>query len=72
LESRAYYVKQVVSTAKKYGKVPFYWDNGPSGNNAMGIFNRATGAVSDNRYSMALLKVGGELPVLIADFFLIG
>lgn len=56
LESRAYYVKQVVSTAKKYGVVPFYWDNGPSGNNAMGIFNRATGAVSDQQILNGLVE----------------
>ena len=42
--------------AKKYGVVPFYWDNGPSGNNAMGIFNRATGAVSDQQILNGLVE----------------
>jgi endoglucanase len=36
--------------------VPFYWDNGPSGNNAMGIFNRATGAVSDQQILNGLVE----------------
>ncbi len=54
LESRAYYIKMVTSTAKKNGMVPFYWDNGPYQNLASGIFNRKTGTVDDELIMNAL------------------
>jgi endoglucanase len=44
-QSRQEYISTVFSTAKKYGIVPVYWDNGlVSGNGEkFGVFNRRTG-----------------------------
>jgi endoglucanase len=47
LESRAYYFKSVATQAKNNGIVPFLWDNGGTGNNSMGMFNRNNGSVFD-------------------------
>lgn len=47
IQSRIYYLKYVVSAAKKNGIVPFYWDNGGTGVESMGLFDRSTGTVSD-------------------------
>jgi endoglucanase len=44
--SRLAYLSHVFSTAKKYGLVPVYWDNGSFGNRTsetFGLFNRTTG-----------------------------
>jgi endoglucanase len=35
--------KYTTGAAVKYGVVPFYWDNGSTGENGMGLFDRATG-----------------------------
>lgn len=40
---RAYYLEYVSNAARTRGLVPVYWDNGPTTNHAMGIFNRTTG-----------------------------
>ena len=39
-KARNYYLNYVTQTAKSYGLIPFYWDNGGTGNNASGIFDR--------------------------------
>jgi len=39
-KARNYYLNYVTKTAKSYGLIPFYWDNGGTGNNASGIFDR--------------------------------
>ncbi len=44
IESRNNYLSYITKTAKANGIVPFYWDNGATGNNGSGIFNRSTGA----------------------------
>ena len=41
---RRYYMSYVTGSMFKHGLVPMYWDNGGTGNNSMGIFNRSTGA----------------------------
>ena len=41
---RRYYMNYITSSIVKYGLVPFYWDNGGTGDLSMGIFNRSTGA----------------------------
>ena len=41
---RKYYMEYVTGSMFKHGLVPIYWDNGYTGNNGMGIFNRSTGA----------------------------
>lgn len=39
-KARSYYLNYVTRQAKSYGLLPFYWDNGGTGNNASGIFDR--------------------------------
>lgn len=39
-KARNYYLNYVTKTAKSYGLIPFYWDNGGTGNNASGVFDR--------------------------------
>ncbi len=41
---RDYYMQYVTGSIFKHGLVPFYWDNGGTGNYGMGIFYRSTGA----------------------------
>lgn len=38
--ARNYYLYYVTRAAKDHGLLPFYWDNGGTGNNASGIFDR--------------------------------
>jgi hypothetical protein len=56
LASRAYYLKYVTKQAKANGILPFYWDNGGTGNNGSGIFNRNTNAVFDKQALDALVQ----------------
>ena len=56
LESRAYYLKYVTRKAKENGLVPFYWDNGGTGNNGFALFNRNTNTVSDQQALDALIE----------------
>jgi endoglucanase len=41
---RLYYMQYISQSAVSHGLVPFYWDNGGTGNNGMGLFDRNTGA----------------------------
>ena len=43
ISARNYYLNYVTKAAKDNGLVPFYWDNGHTGNLGFGLFNRATG-----------------------------
>jgi endoglucanase len=43
-EYRRYYVQYITQSLERHGLVPFWWDNGGTGNNGMGIFNRSNGA----------------------------
>ncbi len=43
-EYRRYYMEYVTASIYKHGLVPFYWDNGYTGNYGLGVFNRSTGA----------------------------
>ncbi len=43
LASHNYYLKTVTQAAIDNGVVPFIWDNGVTGNNGFGLFNRSTG-----------------------------
>lgn len=56
LDSRAFYLEFVTREMKKHGIVPFYWDNGGTGNNAFGIFNRSNNTVADQVALDALIK----------------
>lgn len=40
---RQYYMEYVTQSAFNHGLVPVYWDNGPTSNHNMGLFNRADG-----------------------------
>ncbi len=40
---RQYYMAYVTGSIFRHGLVPVYWDNGGTGNNSMGIFDRSTG-----------------------------
>ena len=44
VEARNYYLNYVTSAALEHGMVPVYWDNGYTGDNSFGLFNRSTGA----------------------------
>ncbi len=44
IAARNYYLNYVTHAAKENGLVPVYWDNGHTGNNGSGLFNRANGA----------------------------
>jgi hypothetical protein len=41
---RLYYMQYITRSLDSHGLVPFYWDNGGTGNNSMGLFDRSTGA----------------------------
>jgi endoglucanase len=43
-EYRRYYINYITYALVQYGLVPFYWDNGYTGDHGMGIFTRSTGA----------------------------
>jgi endoglucanase len=52
---RVNYVKALVSTAKKYGAATAYWDNGYNGQYGFGLFNRSTGAVTQQGIVSAIV-----------------
>jgi len=56
LDSRAYYHKYVTQQAKKYGLLPFYWDNGGLGSFASGIFDRPRLKVFDQQTLDAIME----------------
>lgn len=64
LDSRAYYIKYVTEQAKNYGIVPFYWDNGGTGDKGCGIFKRSTTAVEDTKALNGLVQgaAAGKYP----------
>jgi endoglucanase len=47
LASRQYYHQMIVDTANSMGISPIYWDNGHTGTNGSGIFNRNSATVFD-------------------------
>jgi endoglucanase len=40
---REYYISYITGSIINHGHVPFYWDNGYTGNHAFGLFKRETG-----------------------------
>ncbi|MGD2035612.1 MAG: cellulase family glycosylhydrolase [Bacteroidales bacterium] len=40
---RVYYIEYITQSLVDHGLVPFYWDNGYTGNHGLGIFDRSTG-----------------------------
>jgi endoglucanase len=55
LASRAYYMQYVTQQAKTNGMVPCVWDNGFTGSNGMGTFNRGDGSTFDRQLLKALM-----------------
>ncbi len=64
LDSRAYYAKYVTEQAKNYGIIPFYWDNGGTGDKGCGIFNRSTTVAEDTKALNGLVQgaAAGKYP----------
>jgi hypothetical protein len=60
LASRVYYHQQIVDLSNSLGIAPFYWDNGWTGFNGSGIFNRDNATVFDQDNVTAL--TGGAGP----------
>ncbi len=54
--ARSYYLYYVTRAAKSNGLIPFYWDNGGTGNNASGIFDRNNLSVAHSDVLDALMK----------------
>jgi endoglucanase len=52
---RAAYAKALVTTAKKYGAATAYWDNGWNGQHGFGLFDRTTGAVTQQGIINAII-----------------
>ena len=61
LNGRAYFHNVVSRQAKAYGLLPFYWDNGVTGNNGFAVFNRQTNTVFDQQNLNALIRGGNGL-----------
>jgi endoglucanase len=60
LASRLYYHQLIVDTANSMGISPIYWDNGWTGQNGSGIFNRSTAGVFDPGTVSALTGGPGQ------------
>jgi endoglucanase len=57
---RADFVQTMVASAKQYGGVTIYWDNGVNGQYGFGLFNRSTYAVTQQGIIDAIMSaVGG-------------
>jgi endoglucanase len=56
IQARNYYLEYVTRAAIANGMTPFYWDNGHTGNNGFGLFNRHTGAIVHQDALDALMK----------------
>jgi endoglucanase len=56
LDSRVYFYQYITQQAKKYGLVPFVWDNGSKKNNGFAIFDRNTGTVFDTAVLKAYIQ----------------
>lgn len=54
---RAYFCKSVCQTAKKYGCIPVYWDNGWNGKYGFALFNRSTMEVTHPDIVKAIISV---------------
>ena len=60
LASRAYYSYYVTKMAKANGMIPFYWDNGFTGNHGCAIFNRLNNTVFDQQTLDAIMEAANE------------
>lgn len=53
---RAAFAKAVTATAKKYGTVPIYWDNGYNGQHGFGLFNRTNNTITQQGIINAIMQ----------------
>ncbi|GAB1154199.1 glycoside hydrolase family 5 protein [Paenibacillus illinoisensis] len=53
---RQAYAKAVTATAKKYGAVPVYWDNGHNGQHGFALFNRSNNTVTQQGIINAIMQ----------------
>jgi endoglucanase len=69
---RKYYLEYITESIFRHGLVPFYWDNGHSGNHGFAIFNRLTGERLYPELANAIINaidttivsdLDGEIPV---------
>ncbi len=56
IASREYFYKYVTNSMIRHKLIPVYWDNGWNGNNGLALFNRYTGAVTDQGGLYALFE----------------
>ena len=56
LDARAYFLGYAARQAVANGLLPFYWDDGVTGNDGFALFDRRTGTVSDPRALDALIR----------------
>jgi endoglucanase len=61
LNSRAYFHNYASRQAVANGMMPFYWDNGVTGNNGFALYNRQTNTVVDQQTIDALVRGGNGL-----------
>lgn len=54
---REYYISYITRSIISHGHMPFYWDNGYTGNHAFGLFNRETG---EKAYSGLIKAITGK------------
>jgi len=60
IAARNHYLNYVTKTAVQNGLVPCYWDNGITGNNGFGLFDRATGSVVHKDALDAIVTATGD------------
>ncbi len=52
---RKYYLEYITQSIKAHGLIPFYWDNGYTGDKSMGLFNRSDGSVAHRDILAAII-----------------
>lgn len=58
VKARNYYLNYVTKVAINNGIIPVYWDNGPTGDKASGLFNRITGEQVHTDAIEAIINAG--------------
>jgi endoglucanase len=53
---RRYYVEYITQSIVKNGLIPFYWDNGYTGNHSFGIFYRSSGGQANPDMVQAVIR----------------
>ena len=58
VKARNYYLNYITKVAVQNGLIPVYWDNGPTGDKASGLFNRTTGEQVHTDAINAIISAG--------------